>query len=72
MADFVFEPSAIVSVPVTSGGVFPVRRIFCIGKNYADHVKEMGGNAKTDPPVFFTKPAAVADEHEQGDPILLR
>ena len=36
---------------------FPVRRIFCVGKNYADHVKEMGGDAKADPPVFFTKPA---------------
>lgn len=39
------------------GGEFPVRRIFCIGKNYADHVKEMGGDPKSDPPVFFTKPA---------------
>jgi len=34
-----------------------VRRIFCIGKNYADNVKEMGGDPKADPPVFFTKPA---------------
>jgi fumarylpyruvate hydrolase len=34
-----------------------VRRIFCIGRNYADHVREMGGDPKSDPPVFFTKPA---------------
>lgn len=57
MTSFVFEPSPVAGVPVTNGGVFPVRRIFCIGKNYADHVKEMGGEPKSDPPVFFTKPA---------------
>ena len=37
-----------------------MRRIFCIGKNYAAHVKEMGGDPKSDPPVFFTKPADAA------------
>lgn len=36
---------------------FPVRRIFCVGRNYADHVKEMGNNPKSEPPIFFTKPA---------------
>ncbi|MBD0426429.1 fumarylacetoacetate hydrolase family protein [Aquisalinus flavus] len=44
------------AVPVTGGGLFPVRRIFCVGKNYADHQAEMG-DAKGTPPVFFTKPA---------------
>lgn len=44
-------------VPTTDGGRFPVRRIFCIGKNYAEHVKEMGGNPADTSPVFFTKPA---------------
>lgn len=39
------------------GGRFPVRRIFCIGRNYAEHVKEMGSDPKSSPPVFFTKPA---------------
>ncbi|MEE4175553.1 MAG: fumarylacetoacetate hydrolase family protein [Xanthomonadales bacterium] len=34
-----------------------MRRIFCIGRNYADHVREMGGDPKSDPPVFFCKPA---------------
>ena len=58
MADaFVFEPPTRPSAPVAGGGLFPVRRIFCIGKNYADHVREMGGEAGRDPPVFFTKPA---------------
>jgi len=54
---FVFDPPPAPAVLVHGGGFFPVRRIFCIGKNYADHVKEMGGDAKSDPPVFFTKPA---------------
>ncbi len=54
---YVFEPPAVPSAPVLGGGEFPVRRIFCIGRNYADHVKEMGGDPKSDPPVFFTKPA---------------
>ena len=36
---------------------FPVRRIYCIGRNYADHVREMGGDPKLEPPIFFSKPA---------------
>ncbi len=39
---------------------FPVRRIFCVGKNYADHAREMGGDPTRDPPFFFTKPADAA------------
>lgn len=54
---YVFEPPPLPSAAVLGGGEFPVRRIFCIGKNYADHVREMGGDPKSDPPVFFTKPA---------------
>ena len=41
---------------------FPVRRIFCVGQNYADHAREMGGNPDRQPPFFFSKPAdAVVD-----------
>ncbi|MEO1042060.1 MAG: fumarylacetoacetate hydrolase family protein [Pseudomonadota bacterium] len=47
-------------MPTTTGEAFPVRRIFCIGKNYADHVAEMGGDPKATEPVFFTKPADAA------------
>lgn len=54
---YVFAPPAQPSAEVLGGGEFPVRRIFCIGRNYADHVREMGGDPKSDPPVFFTKPA---------------
>lgn len=57
MTDTVFAPPPIVTVPIQGGGLFPVRRIFCVGKNYAKHVEEMGGDPKSAPPVFFTKPA---------------
>ncbi|WP_426165266.1 fumarylacetoacetate hydrolase family protein [Sandarakinorhabdus sp. DWP1-3-1] len=41
---------------------FPVRRIFCVGQNYADHTREMGGDPDRQPPFFFSKPAdAVVD-----------
>jgi fumarylpyruvate hydrolase len=41
---------------------FPVRRIFCVGQNYADHAKEMGSDSQRNPPFFFAKPAdAVVD-----------
>jgi fumarylpyruvate hydrolase len=36
---------------------FPVRRIYCVGRNYADHVREMGNDPKRDSPFFFSKPA---------------
>ncbi|WP_137752376.1 fumarylacetoacetate hydrolase family protein [Sphingopyxis sp. L1A2A] len=36
---------------------FPIRRIFCVGKNYADHAREMGGDPDREPPFFFSKPA---------------
>jgi fumarylpyruvate hydrolase len=55
---FVIPPSAVPAVPVAgSAARFPVRRIFCVGRNYAEHVKEMGGDPKGEPPLFFTKPA---------------
>jgi len=55
---YVFVPHPQPSIPVQgSGQRFPVRRIYCIGRNYADHVREMGGREDRDTPVFFTKPA---------------
>ncbi|MEO1657866.1 MAG: fumarylacetoacetate hydrolase family protein [Pseudomonadota bacterium] len=50
----------VPTLPTTKGEAFPVRRILCIGKNYADHVAEMGGDPKATDPVFFTKPADAA------------
>jgi len=43
-------------VPVTGGGVFPVRRIYCVGRNYVEHAQEMGFTGR-EPPFFFMKPA---------------
>lgn len=45
-------------VPVTGiGAMFPVHRVYCVGRNYAKHVSELGGDAERDPPIFFLKPA---------------
>lgn len=63
MADYVFPLPVCPSVPVQgSNQRYPVRRIFCIGRNYAAHVREMGFDPDRDPPCYFTKsPAALAD-----------
>ncbi|MDH3596487.1 MAG: fumarylacetoacetate hydrolase family protein [Rhodospirillales bacterium] len=42
---------------VGEGGRFPVRRIFCVGRNYAAHAREMGKDPDREPPFFFMKPA---------------
>jgi len=48
----------IPSVPVAgSGDLFPVRRIYCVGRNYAAHAREMGFDPDREPPFFFSKPA---------------
>lgn len=56
MTQFLFDPLPPVSVGVGGGDTrFPVRRIFCIGRNYAEHVREMGGDPDRDEPCYFTK-----------------
>jgi fumarylpyruvate hydrolase len=63
MTEFVFPPAALPSVAVAgSAQRFPVHRIYCVGLNYAAHIKETGADP-TAPPVFFMKPAdaVVAD-----------
>jgi len=48
----------IPSVPIVGTSQrFPVRHIYCVGRNYAEHAKEMGGDATKEPPFFFTKAA---------------
>ena len=63
MTAFVIPPPAQPSVAVAgSEQRFPVHRIYCIGLNYADHVREFGRDPERAPPVFFMKPAdAVVD-----------
>ena len=53
---YVIPAPAPVAVPVVGGGLFPVRRIYCVGRNYAEHAQEMGFTGR-EPPFFFTKPA---------------
>jgi fumarylpyruvate hydrolase len=56
--DYVVDPSEQPSVAVAGETArFPVRRIYCVGRNYEAHVKEMGKSPDRDPPFFFTKPA---------------
>lgn len=55
---FVFPPEAPVAVPVAgSDAQFAVRRIYCVGRNYAAHAREMGFDPDREPPFFFCKPA---------------
>ena len=56
--EFVFLPPPIPSVEIAGTKKrFPVHRIYCVGRNYAEHAREMGTDPKVEPPVFFTKPA---------------
>ena len=55
--NFVIAPRATVSVPVNGTAArFPVHRIYCVGRNYEEHAKEMGFTGR-EPPFFFLKPA---------------
>lgn len=57
MDAFVFDPPPPVSLPVAgSDARFPVRRVYCVGRNYVEHAKEMGFTGR-EPPFFFMKPA---------------
>jgi len=62
--DYVFAPAPAVTVPVAetasaagAGRRFPVRRIYCVGRNYEAHAREMGHDPDREPPFFFSKPA---------------
>ncbi|WP_315832048.1 fumarylacetoacetate hydrolase family protein [Bradyrhizobium prioriisuperbiae] len=63
MIDYVLSPPATPTVAMAGEqGRFPVRRVFCVGRNYAAHAREMGKDPDREPPFFFTKPAdAVVD-----------
>ena len=55
--NYAFPPAPVVTLDAMSSNPLPVRRIFCVGQNYADHVREMGSAPDTDP-FFFMKPAS--------------
>src|SRR5580698_11002327 len=55
---YVFPPAPVASVPVAgTTEQFPVRRIYCVGRNYEAHAREMGGDPNREAPFFFGKPA---------------
>ena len=55
---WLFDPSSPAPLPVVGRSEsFPVRRIFCVGRNYAAHAREMGADPSREAPFFFTKPA---------------
>ena len=62
---FVIDPPAQAAIAVEgSDALFPVRRIWCVGRNYADHAREMGHDPNREPPFFFAKPSdAVIPNH---------
>jgi len=54
---YVVAPEPIPALPVLgTSDLFPVNRIFCVGRNYADHAREMGHDPEREPPFFFLKP----------------
>lgn len=57
VTDLVIPAPSLPTVPTTTGARFPVRRVFCVGRNYAAHAREMGHDPDREPPFFFTKPA---------------
>lgn len=63
---YVFTPPAVASLPVIgSSDRFPVHRIYCVGRNYEEHAKEMGFTGR-EPPFFFIKPASALLPVEPG------
>ncbi|MEL7468684.1 MAG: fumarylacetoacetate hydrolase family protein [Pseudomonadota bacterium] len=67
MSEFVFTPPQTPSVAITgSEQRFPVRRIFCVGRNFAEHTREMGFDPDREPPFFFGKPPSeIAHDGEE-------
>ena len=62
--DYVIAPVPVVAVPIANSvdaastrERFPVRRVYCVGRNYAAHAREMGHDPDREPPFFFSKPA---------------
>lgn len=56
MTAYSITPPPPTDLAIEGGGLFPVRRIYCVGRNYADHAREMGSDPDREPPFFFTKP----------------
>ena len=62
MSEFVFDPGPRSAAPISGAAArFPIRRIYCVARNYAAHAAEMGGDASREPPFFFQKNPDDAD-----------
>jgi fumarylpyruvate hydrolase len=70
VTDLVVPAPSLPSVPTATGGRFPVRRVYCVGRNFAAHAREMGHDPDREPPFFFGKPAdaVVADGRDTPYP----
>ncbi|PZF55588.1 FAA hydrolase family protein [Curtobacterium sp. MCSS17_008] len=58
MQDLVIPAPDQPTLPTSVGARFPVRRVYCVGRNYAAHAREMGHDPDREPPFFFTKPSS--------------
>ncbi len=68
---YAFSPPATVAVPIAgTDDLFPVHRIYCVGRNYEDHAREMGFTGR-EPPFFFMKPADAIFVVRPGQPASL-
>src|SRR5262245_51780873 len=84
-AAYLFQPAPVPTLPIRGvNRVFPVHRIYCVGRNYAEHAKEMGHDPNREPPFFFQKnpdslipgggdfpyPAKSADVHHEFEMVV--
>jgi len=68
----VVNPPEVVAIPVQgSSDTFPVRRVYCVGRNYAAHAREMGFDPDREPPFFFCKPADAVVPVAEGETLEL-
>ncbi len=66
--EYLFAPAPVISLPVRGAAErFPVHRLYCVGRNYAEHAREMGHDPAREPPFFFTKPPEAVVE--PGEPL---
>lgn len=73
MSNFAFAPPPTPTLPLVerdgsaiSSTLFPIHRIYCVARNYTEHIKEMGGDSEREDPFFFTKPADAAVDASAG------
>jgi len=67
---YVIQSPRIPALPVAgTDDLFPVRRVYCVGRNYAAHAREMGGDPTREPPFFFMKPADALQAVPEGQAV---